>query len=184
MTGIFFVNEIYVVVKDETIEVEKIQERSELILNSEIKDNNFLYGGRVSLDMVTLPQEEINITIDGIVIYEFSDDYSNYGLTRYHSWEMICAYLNQIHNLGVDSFLENYKASLVALKLELTNETEKLEQKLTHENDEKNTKELLNIKSCIRKLVYVLFALSINMNAGLDNHLYTDAYNSVINLLF
>lgn len=36
----------------------------------------------------------------------------------------------------------------------------------------------------ISELIGMIFCLLINMNAGLDNQTYTDAYNEIINLYF
>ena len=49
------------------------------------------------------------------------------------------------------------------------------------ELDYKNADQL---KKFINELTCIIYCLLINMNAGLDNQFYTDAYNEIINLYF
>ena len=50
--------------------------------------------------------------------------------------------------------------------------------------DEEKASFLKSLENFILSITFVIFSLLINMNAGLDNHCYTDAYNTIIGLYF
>ncbi|WP_165153987.1 hypothetical protein [Parabacteroides sp. ZJ-118] len=137
-----------------------------------------LYGRRVVLS--TRFDEEGCITIDGISIKQFSYGEMEGSLPL----ESVIAYLNQIENLGVDTFLDNYKKALQELKVELNGQADKLEQELALHEDENKEKQLTKLRTLLKTLIALLFALSVNMNAGLDNHVYVDTYEYFINTYF
>lgn len=139
-----------------------------------------LYGGRVQIKSVNGRKR---FYIDGIQlkkILQYSDDNSFY-IDDVYSFGEIVAYLNQIENLGIDSFLENYKETIKNTRKELGEYATQLEQDLAiKENSEKR-----GILDSIRKIqafiIAILFALCVNMNAGLDNYAYTEAYEHIVN---
>lgn len=54
-----------------------------------------------------------------------------------------------------------------------------------NESKTTNNKTLISdLNDILDKLTAILFALWMNMNAGLDNHIYTETYNNIINLYF
>ena len=142
-----------------------------------------LYGGRVIL-WDCCSSSEGRIKIDGISIYridfcKFSNS-KDYCLeeTRRLSISEIVSFLNQIENLGVDAFLENYKNQLKVLK-------QNIEEILKYQEPNDQKKYLIESLQRLRALVVVLlFSLSINMNAGLTNQHYTNAYETIINTYF
>lgn len=177
MDVIFKKENVYVAVKniDSNKEKEIFADSSFVVSNGQ-KYECYLYGGRVYVNDTT------RIEIDGIELRLFTN--SGYSGFSVHSLsiEKTCAILNQIENLGVDTFLENYKNSLIALKQDLTSMSNKYEQELAvSENDDKK-KILENIRVAIRNIVCMIFVLSINLNAGLDNHQYIAAYEEVANM--
>ena len=89
-----------------------------LILCRSLKYKNSLYGGRVYLNY-NFGQGYGWLEVDGISIKQYNcSTAGKIDSTSTHSLEQIVAHLNQIENLGVDSFLENYKAQLQELKKE------------------------------------------------------------------
>ena len=95
----------------------------------------------------------------------------------------IVAYLNQIEQLGVDTFLENYKAAVIVQKEELSIMCDKLAAELQDHEDEEKGKMLNRMRAKIETLIGLLFLLTVNMNAGLDNHQYIDAYTECENII-
>lgn len=182
MTGIFKVNNVYVVVRDKEVR-EGIEKNNmpEYI----ISDDDFsatLYGGRV---LIERDRSYFRISIDGIAIYEIKQYSNSIELfeSDYIKIEKIVAYLNQIENLGIETFLENYRKQLETLKGELERVAEKIQEDLG-EGGEKNSTRLAIIRRLIIKISSFLFALYVNMNAGLQAQDYIDAYNMVINMYF
>ena len=97
--------------------------------------------------------------------------------------DKITAYLNQIEQLGVDTFLANYKAAIIAEKEELSAMCDKLAAELQLRENEEKEKTLSRLRSKIEDLIGLLFLLTINMNAGLDNQAYIDAYAESENVI-
>lgn len=151
-----------------------------------IKNN--IYGGRVYLEIPTYRRsygedmlyDYCYLTIDGIEIMRFE----LYSSTNKLSFEHITAYLNQIENLGVDSFLENYKLQLQEIKKEFESMKDELQSELAINYDENKASTLDFIKKMILSITCIIFSLLINMNAGLNNHHYINAYNEIINMYF
>ena len=86
-----------------------------------------------------------------------------------------------MQQLGVDTFLANYKQSLEKSKEELSVICDKLESELSVQENEIKKKFLGKLRDVIIELVVILFALMVDVNVGLDNHNYVDAYNKIVN---
>lgn len=132
-----------------------------------------LYGGRVQINIRTG-----KFLIDGIFMLNF---YTNGKHDSKIEGSKMVSYLNQIEQLGVDTFLANYKQSLAQTKDELCVLCDKLENELSIHEDEDKAKVLTQLREAITAIVFVLLALMINMNAGIDNHVYVDAYDEIVN---
>lgn len=143
-----------------------------------------LYGGRVYLSFYD--SEKLKITVDGVPIREIGYDNDRIGFFFRIPMRVskAAAFLNQMENLGVDSFLDNYKNQLQELKNELETKVESIEQEQSIQFDEDKSTFLTSLKKFINELTCIIFCLLINMNAGLDNQYYTDAYDEIINLYF
>ena len=61
---------------------------------------------------------------------------------------------------------------------------ENIQQELAMNDDDKKATLLHNLKKIILKMTCIIFSLLINLNAGLDNHYYTAAYDIIINQYF
>lgn len=143
-----------------------------------------LYGGRVKVE-TTNSSYTTYLYIDGIHIFSPQVPDRNgipACLLGYLSIETLIAYLNQIEALGVDSFLENYQKSLREFKKDMSEQSEKLEANLTITEDKEYRERLRRIQEILYKLSFIILALSINMFAGYDNHVYEEAYQSIINV--
>lgn len=181
MSTIIKKDNVYVLIDSNNVNVE--DDSATVILNSEKNNSTLLYGGRVKVRTTALynygtPYNQSHyLQIDGIHICWATPNFNNdLGM------ETITAYLNQIENLGADTFLNNYKKAIENFKQELSSQAERLEHKLSICEDEDIQKRLKSITDIIYKLTFVLLNLAINMNAGLDNSVYEAAYQSVINL--
>ena len=138
----------------------------------------YLYGNRVYIDCRGALYAEL--TIDGIKILTPTQNTGELIFSL--SLQKLVAYLNQINALGVDSFLENYKKAMQEFKEEMSAQAEKYEASLAMKEDDALRKILMTIKNTLLQLSFLILALSIYMPAGLDNHVYTEAYEHVINL--
>ena len=179
MNAIFKVNNVYVPVKykepREGIEVEKAEDLIVYIGGSSAQ----LYGGRV---YIFDSQGMLYFEIDGIPIRDISlytDGRIN--VERKFDTVRIAAYLNQIENLGLETFLENYKKQLENLRDKLEELSEEMQQ--NSGNEGANTR-LNAINSSIIQITSFLFPLYINMNTGIEMQDYIDAYNTIINMYF
>lgn len=194
MDAIFKNGNVYVAVmkKDARKEIDFSDSMDLILCKIEDVTKNLLYGGRVSLE---LHKENPNsaychsnlcdIVIDGIKLKKLvARDSGQVVSLSYFSLEQAAAYLNQIENLGVDSFLENYKLQLQGLKSELEAQADGLQQELALNFNDDKAKVLDSIKKVILSLTCIIFSLLVNMNAGLENHHYTEAYDNIINLYF
>lgn len=168
MEAIIFKDNVYVYISDKECKDENIGQKEEVFKLPDIYD---LYGGRVE---IRLSNNISSLTIDGISIIRL-DEY--YSLDKDLPLNTICAYLNQIHQLGIDTFLANYKVAIENLKIETIN-------KLNESKTTNNKTLISDLNDILDKLTAILFALWMNMNAGLDNHIYTETYNNIINLYF
>jgi hypothetical protein len=92
----------------------------------------------------------------------------------------VTAYLNQIEHLGIDTFLDNYKKNLEDFKAQMNEMATALENELKENEDSDKAQLLQKVKNLILSIIIILFSLSINMNAGLDNSQYEEAYEAII----
>ncbi len=187
MDGIFKKDNVYVYVTNKGRRND-IQEEDMTTLvyspDSEYeKQHVSLYGGRVYLHWSGY--YSLRMSVDGISIGQIlHNDNLWFVLSDSLGLGEVTAFLNQMENLGIETFLENYKKQLVNFKKEMEEEVEKMEQEQSIHFDEKKVSSISNLKRAIVKLAIAIFCLFINMNAGLDNQTYTDAYNEIINLYF
>lgn len=167
-----------------SLDSNKIEEDKDLVVaDLGNKRATLLFGGRVKI------QDATSLTIDGITINELWSPslYSGYDRISYAnvssvlSCAKVTSYLNQMQQLGVDSFLANYKQSIEKAKEELTVMCDKLEGELSIREDEEKTKLLGKLREVIIEMVVILFGLMVDVNVGLDNHDYVDAYNEIVN---
>ena len=184
MNAIFKKENVFIVVKDKDIRngINK-NEIDSWVYDYNNKDNVYLYGGRVHIYYGS-GGDLVKLKVDGIPIQEVY--YKKNGISTSEEVDLskAAAFLNQMENLGVDSFLENYKNQLQEFKKELEVKAEKIEQEQSVQFDEDKSNFLTSLKKFINELTCIIFCLLINMNAGLDNQYYTDAYNEIINLYF
>lgn len=179
MEAILLKNGIYIGVDtnvDESLDNSKIQESKELVYCDESSsDNAILFGGRVGVCYYC----GWNLSVDGIEIkvLRYTTDYPYFG----NSFRNVVACLNQMQQLGVDTFLANYKLSLEKTKEELTVICDKLEGELSVQENEEKAKLLAKLRNVIIEMIVVLFGLMVDVNVGLDNHNYVDAYNEIVN---
>lgn len=193
MNAIFKNENVYVLVRNKDIREDvNIENLENLILSdNELYHINVLYGGRVYLeipDYISYGTRRYHdyccMKVDGIAIEDFFVNDDGPCLNDALYFEQVTAYLNQIENLGVDSFLDNYKLQLQNLKKECEAKVEVVRQDLAINYDEEKSSFLKSLENFILKITFVIFSLLVNMNAGLDNHYYTDAYNTIIDLYF
>lgn len=59
----------------------------------------------------------------------------------------------------------------------------KLEAELQVREDKEKERSLMRLREIIDGLIGLLFLLSINMNAGIDNHTYINAYDECENII-
>ena len=179
MKAILLENGIYIGVDtnvDESLDNSKIQESKELVCCGEYSsDNAILFGGRVGVRYYS----DWNLSVDGIEIkvLKYWNDLPYFA----NSFQNVVACLNQMQQLGVDTFLANYKLSLEKTKEELTVICDKLEGELSVQENEWKAKLLAKLRNVIIEMIVVLFALMVDVNVGLDNHNYVDAYNEIVN---
>jgi hypothetical protein len=184
MKGIFKNENVYVYIDTDNEPTSQIDEEKAFIVG-EGKESNILYGGRIAVNYLyeygRINYNKLSLKIDGIEIRKL---YSNATFYESSTPSEIVAYLNQIENLGIDSFLENYKQQLQQMKIEFEAFADGLQQELAINYDEKKAEELSKYKKFILTLGCVIFALLINMNAGLQNQDYINAYDNIINTYF
>jgi hypothetical protein len=186
MNAIFKQGNVYIVVRGKYLRTDVDSNNIENLIWAENKSQNnaYLYGGRVTLKSYYEYGRKLDmcrIEIDGIELSLINDSLE---IISKFSFEQVAAYLNQIENLGVDSFLENYKLQLQGLKSELEAQADGLQQELALNFNDDKAKVLDSIKKVILSLTCIIFSLLVNMNAGLENHHYTEAYDNIINLYF
>jgi hypothetical protein len=189
MKGIILHDGIYVYIENDDLTNDSIANADEctLIIKQDCYSQNvFLYGGRVGLhreDYSTLI-----FSIDGIIIKDIKPCYLDSGSDSYSYGEMnnelsfpkVTAFLNQIAHLGVDTFLDNYKKNLEDFKAQMNEMATALENELKENEDSGKAQLLQKVKNLILSIIIILFSLSINMNAGLDNDHYVEAYEAII----
>lgn len=173
MEAILLKNGIYIGVDtyvDKSLDDSKIQESKEVVVcNGNFKRKAILFGGRVYV------HSNWNLSVDGIKI--IATDYPYFA----NSLQNVVAYLNQMQQLGVDTFLTNYKQSLEKTKEGLTVICDKLEGELSVQENEEKAKLLAKLRGVIIEMIFILFGLMVDVNVGLDNHNYVDTYNEIVN---
>ena len=173
---------VYVVVEDMDVrEGVNLKDSEDLIMLEEHYYKKKLYGGRVVLKYDC----GFYMEIDGIFIkryYIFGD--MSLGNDTELSLEQIASFLNQIENLGLDPFMDNYKLQLQNLKNEIEVQIQSMQNDLSMNYDEKRAKMLDNLRRGLLDLSCFVCTLLINMNAGLSNQHYIDAYDAVVNMYF
>ena len=191
METIFFKNGVYVCSEEDFNFEDKDNkvkaDASIIISNNENPNSRLLYGGRVK---VSLLNAIFHIAIDGIEVnaFGYTSSYNNQAgiyQTDNLSVQKVTAYLNQIEQLGIDTFLENYKTTLENFKADIMALCEKYESLLKEEEPNSGSantyKDFLDrARACLTILTIILFSLACNMKTGLDNHVYEDAYNEVL----
>jgi hypothetical protein len=158
------------------------------ILEDRYKSESNLFGGRVHVYATGLNGDGVGLTIDGINIIDIKEGKITSNNVSYTygkrssdlSFPQVTAYLNQIEHLGVDTFLDNYKKNLEDFKAQMNEMATALENELKENEDSGKAQLLQKVKNLILNIIIILFSLSINMNAGLDNDRYEDAYEAVI----
>lgn len=181
MKAILLENGIYIGVDtnvDKSLDDSKIQESKELVCcNVYSSGEAILFGGRVGVRYRS--SCDWNLSVDGIKIkvLGYNTDYPYFA----NSFQNVVANLNQMQQLGVDTFLANYKLSLEKTKDELTVICDKLEGELSVQENEGKAKLLAKLRGVIIEMIVILFALMVDVNVGLDNHNYVDAYNEIVN---
>lgn len=176
---------VYVVVKDMDVrEGVNLKDSEELIMLEEFNYKKKLYGGRVVLD-ANYGFYGYYMEIDGIIIkrYYIHSDMKLDNASGLSS-EQIASFLNQIENLGLDPFIDNYKLQLQNLKNEIEVQIQNMQNDLSMNYDEKRAKMLDNLRRGLLDLSCFVCTLLINMNAGLSNQHYIDAYDAVVNMYF
>lgn len=140
------------------------------------------FGGRVVIQKVDT-NGIFSLSVDGIQIQLVKvDQNENLYLDSNLSLSQVTAYLTQMQNLGVDTFLANYKQTVQEFKAEVQEMTSKLEQELAVNADDAKGHQLNSLRCFLSELMCILFALTVNMNAGLDNYVYVDAIESIQHL--
>lgn len=184
MNAIFKKENVYVAIIGNNLRDEiNLNEVNSFIYEYTTKDDVYLYGGRVHLRYGS-QNKFVKLKVDGFSIQEVYYKDSVFSVGKEIDLCKAAAFLNQMENLGVDSFLENYKIQLQEFKKDLEIQAEKIEQEQSVQFDENKSTFLTSLKKFINELTCIIFCLLINMNAGLDNQYYTDAYNEIINLYF
>ena len=184
MDAIFKKENVYVAIVDKDIQegLDK-KELEGFICETYGGEDVHLYGGRV---VISLHNRDFEMKIDGIIISGLGM-YAMYDvplISNYLDIQTCTAYLNQIENLGVDTFLDNFKKQLLAFKDEIVILTNKYEQEQSIKFDDFVSKKLNSLRNTILKLSMALFFLMVNMNAGLENQTYIDTYNTIVNQYF
>ena len=174
MEAIFLVNGVYVCIDDNRSYKRELEEEQTFIVNKGRRC--VLFGGRVVVDQYSC------LSIDGIDLTNLTIG-ETINLSKKFSFEAITAYLNQMKQLGVDTFLCNYKETAKCLKNEVSSLSCKLEAELQVREDKEKERSLMRLRKIIDGLIGLLFLLSINMNAGIDNHTYINAYDECENII-
>ena len=191
METIFLKNGVYVCSEEEfnfEDNDNKVKADASIILsNNKNPNSRLLYDGRVK---VSLLNAIFHIAIDGIEVnaFGYTSSYNNQAgiyQTDHLSVQKVTAYLNQIEQLGIDTFLENYKTALETFKADIMVLCEKYESLLKEEEPNSGSantyKDFLDrARACLTILTIMIFSLACNMKTGLDNHVYEDAYNEVL----
>jgi hypothetical protein len=185
MKAILLENGIYIGVDtyiDKSLDDSKILESKEFVVcdcgyYGDKSKKAILFGGRVFVDYYSSSDWTLSVDGIGIKVLKYNTGYPYFT----NSLQNVVAYLNQMQQLGVDTFLANYKLSLEKTKEELTVICDKLEGELSVQENEEKAKLLAKLRGVIIEMIVVLFGLMVDVNVGLDNHNYVDAYNEIVN---
>lgn len=177
MEAIFLVNGVYVCIDYNRSYKREVEEEQTFIVDE--GGRCVLFGGRVVVKGSSLGYW---LSIDGIELSNLTIG-DTVNLSKRFSIEAITAYLNQMEQLGVDTFLCNYKEAAKCLKNEVSSLSCKLEAELQVCEDKEKERSLMHLRNIIDKLIGLLFLLTINMNAGLDNQTYINAYDQCDNVI-
>ena len=142
-----------------------------------------LFGGRIRLTRIT--RSGVRLYVDGIKIQviDFDDSDGNLTFEQDLPKDSVCSFLNQIEMLGVDTFLDNYKQSLLDAKEKFEDLARKIETNISISPNDSNLKHRLRfINEFLGEVICIIFMLAINMNAGMDNHMYSNAFSEFVNL--
>ena len=182
MDAIFKKENVYVAIVDKNIQEGLDQnELDEFICETRGHNEAHLYGGRV---VISPSLGHFQMEVDGITIVSFSSYEGTPSIYSSIGAQKCAAYLNQTENLGVDTFLDNFKKQLLAFKEEIIELTEKYEQEQSVKFDNIVSKKLDSLRKILLELSMALFFLMVNMNAGLENQTYIDTYNTIVNQYF
>lgn len=182
MDSLFKEGNVYVLVLEHDYkDHESAINDSQFVCNTDTKGVS-LYGGRVNIDLCTDYYSNVHLylKIDGLYI----EVPSNSKMTTKLEPEQGVAFLNQIENLGVDSFLDNYKKNMRELRAELEKQAQEIKESLAVKEEEDSRRSLNSILSLLKELTCVIFMFSISLNAGIDNITYTDLYNNILTKFF
>lgn len=185
MKAILLENGIYIGVDtyiDKSLDDSKILESKEFVVcdcgyYGDKSKKAILFGGRVFVGYYSSSDWTLSVDGIGIKVLKYKTDYPYFT----NSLQNVVACLNQMQQLGVDTFLANYKLSLEKTKEELTVICDKLEGELSVQENEEKAKFLAKLRNVIIEVIVVLFGLMVDVNVGLDNHNYVDAYNEIVN---
>ena len=180
MEAIVNYNGVYLFVKDSSSEFSENIPEEAIVVDDNTAEKQ-LFGGRIRL---TRSPSGVQLYVDGIKIQVI---YINYdGQLTFEQdlpEDSVCSFLNQIEMLGVDTFLDNYKQSLLDAKEKYEDLARKIETNISISPDDSNLKRRLEyINEFISEVICIIFMLAINMNAGMDNHMYSNAFSEFINL--
>lgn len=178
---LFKKDSIYVVIPEiDDAKFEEVKNDPNLVYHSQgwstTKEKSILYGGRVIVHGGG--NELCYLQIDGIYLCRYNEN--NWHKVDSLLLAEVCSYLNQIENLGVDTFLQNYKVQMQAMKDQLTEMSNQLVAELAMNEDKEKSQMLANIRKALLSLIWLVCTLSIHLNASIDNYQYIDAYESVI----
>lgn len=185
MDYIFKKENVYIAFEDVEIQNDNNFEDS-LIYDSESKNNVSLYGNRIQIKLNN-KQDGIKLEVDGIKICQIELDRGSdrdYIIKKNLKLHKVAAFLTQIENLGIDTFLENYRNQLQSFKTEIEKTIEQIQEEQALKYEESKNFTIYGLRKFVRELSCLILCLFINMNAGLDNQCYIDAYNTIFNLYF
>lgn len=132
-----------------------------------------LYGGRV---LVSYEQtQEYYLQVDGIRIIDFSLYSNNCSLDI----ERVTHYLNQIEQLGVDKFVENYKTVIIQRQEALMQEKSEIEKILENQESPKLLNRLEKLRDLSRDSLFILFMLMMHQPCGIGDAKYIDVFNTI-----
>lgn len=195
MKTIFFQNGVYVC-SNETFNYKNDYTKAITDVSIIICDDCYqlhsklLYGGRVEVEFPSYERGGCTLTIDGVEIKSLDYQYLNgtcavIGVKNELTMQKVTAYLNQIEQLGIETFLENYKTALENSKADIMVLCEKYESLLKEDESDSGSANtykafLDRARACLTIFTIILFSLACNMKTGLDNHVYEDTYNEVL----